>query len=72
LKVLSGPQARCSFIVVSGTIGEEAAVELMREGANDYVMKTTSRAALAIEREIKQAMDGGSDAGLRKHCAACP
>src|ERR1039457_2906873 len=27
------------FIVVSGAMGEETAVEVMRAGANDYVMK---------------------------------
>src|SRR5579885_986770 len=27
------------FLVVSGTIGEERAVELMRAGANDYLLK---------------------------------
>ena len=32
------------FLVVSGHIGEEAAVELMRAGAQDYVMKEIGRA----------------------------
>jgi two-component system, cell cycle sensor histidine kinase and response regulator CckA len=29
------------FFVVSGTIGEEAAVEVMRAGANDFVLMAT-------------------------------
>ena len=42
------------FILVSGTIGEELAVELMRNGAKDYIMKDKlSRLVPAIEREIK-------------------
>lgn len=44
------------FIVVSGVMGEETAVEIMRAGANDYVMKENlTRLIPAIEREIKDA-----------------
>jgi sigma-B regulation protein RsbU (phosphoserine phosphatase) len=44
------------FIVVSGTIGEEAAVKVMKAGANDYVMKgRLNRLQPAIEREIGEA-----------------
>lgn len=40
------------FIIISGTIGEAAAVEAMRAGANDYLMKDSlARLAPAIERE---------------------
>jgi signal transduction histidine kinase len=40
------------FIIVSGVIGEEKAVEAMRLGADDYVMKSNlARLAPAIERE---------------------
>jgi two-component system cell cycle sensor histidine kinase/response regulator CckA len=43
-------------IVVSGTIGEEVAVELMKAGASDYVMKDhLARLAPAVEREIAEA-----------------
>ncbi|MCC7573125.1 MAG: response regulator [Candidatus Methanofastidiosum sp.] len=43
------------FILVSGTIGEQLAVEAMRKGANDYLMKDNlSRLVPAIEREIKE------------------
>jgi two-component system, cell cycle sensor histidine kinase and response regulator CckA len=46
------------FIVVSGTIDEEAAVELMRAGAHDYVMKgRLQRLGLAVEREMRVARD---------------
>lgn len=44
------------FIYVSGTIGEEAAVQAMKSGAQDYVMKTNlARLAPAVERELGEA-----------------
>ena len=44
------------FIIVSGAIGEETAVELMRMGAHDYIMKSNfTRLAPAIARELKEA-----------------
>jgi PAS domain S-box-containing protein len=43
-------------IVVSGAIGEETAVEMMRAGASDYVMKgRLERLCPAIRRELQQA-----------------
>lgn len=40
------------FIIVSGTIGEETAVQAMRTGAHDYLMKgNLARLGPAIERE---------------------
>jgi PAS domain S-box-containing protein len=44
------------FIIVSGKIGEETAVEAMRCGAHDYIIKgNLARLAPAIEREIGEA-----------------
>jgi PAS domain S-box-containing protein len=44
------------IIMVSGAIGEETAVEWMRLGAYDYIMKNNfSRLVPAIERELKEA-----------------
>ncbi|MDL2357272.1 MAG: ATP-binding protein [Pseudomonadota bacterium] len=44
------------FIVVSGKIGEEVAVALMRAGAHDYVMKDNlARLPPAITRELDEA-----------------
>jgi two-component system, cell cycle sensor histidine kinase and response regulator CckA len=46
------------FIIVSGRIGEEVAVEMMRAGASDYVMKDDlGRLAPAINRELRAARD---------------
>ncbi len=43
------------FILLSGTIGEEIAVEAMKKGAHDYIMKDKlSRLIPAIERELKE------------------
>ena len=44
------------FIIVSGTIGEETAIECMRLGAHDYLMKgKLSRLCPAINRELGEA-----------------
>jgi len=44
------------FIIISGTIGEAAAVEAMRAGAQDYLMKNAlARLAPSIERELEEA-----------------
>ena len=46
------------FIFVSGTLGEEAAIEAIKVGATDYVLKTRlSRLAPAVQRAISQARD---------------
>jgi PAS domain S-box-containing protein len=43
------------FIIISGTIGEELAVEAMRTGAHDYIMKNNLHRLLpAIERELRE------------------
>ena len=44
------------FIMVSGTIGEHLAVEVMKAGAHDYVMKDNlTRLVPAIKRELREA-----------------
>ncbi len=44
------------FIVVSGSIGEEVAVDAMKSGAHDYVMKNNlTRLVPAIKRELREA-----------------
>jgi signal transduction histidine kinase len=44
------------FIMVSGKEGEETAVEVMRAGAHDYILKSNlARLAPAIEREMREA-----------------
>src|ERR671921_1540018 len=44
------------FIIVSGNIGEDAAVAAMKAGAHDYLMKDNlARLNTAIERELRDA-----------------
>ncbi len=44
------------FIIVSGTIGEEIAVDAMRAGANDYLLKDRlTRLLPVVEREMREA-----------------
>ena len=46
------------FICVSGTIGEETAVELLKQGAVDYVLKDRmGRLPFAIQRALEEAND---------------
>src|SRR5437016_9089052 len=44
------------FIIISGTVGEVVAVEAMRAGAQDYLLKDNLvRLAPTIEREVQEA-----------------
>ena len=53
LALLKEMELEIPFIIISGTIGEEVAVEAMRAGAHDYLMKDKlARLAPAIEREL--------------------
>ena len=46
------------FICVSGAIGEEKAVELLRQGATDYVMKSRlDKLLLVMERALRENRD---------------
>jgi two-component system, cell cycle sensor histidine kinase and response regulator CckA len=43
------------FVIVSATIGEEAAVEAMKAGAHDYILKhRLSRLVPAVNRELRE------------------
>ena len=56
LRIVTELDPNLPFIVVSGVIGEEAAVEMMRLGALDYVMKDRlGRLLPAILRELRDA-----------------
>ncbi len=44
------------FIIISGAIGEEVAVEVMKAGAHDYIMKDRRQRLLpAVKRELREA-----------------
>ncbi|MGH8509192.1 MAG: putative bifunctional diguanylate cyclase/phosphodiesterase, partial [Gammaproteobacteria bacterium] len=59
LSALAYARERCRevpFIFVSGTLGEEAAIEFLKAGATDYVLKQRlSRLAPAVQRALKEA-----------------
>ncbi len=55
LKLLKESGLQIPFIIVSGTIGETVAVDAMRGGANDYLMKgSLARLGPAITRELQE------------------
>jgi len=54
--VEASERAGTPFIVVSGSVGEEAAIEVLRRGADDFINKANlARLAPAIERELEDA-----------------
>jgi signal transduction histidine kinase/DNA-binding response OmpR family regulator len=56
LAILREVDGDLPFIVLSGSIGEDLAVELMRFGAHDYVLKDRiARLVPAIQRELREA-----------------
>jgi DNA-binding NtrC family response regulator len=68
LRVLQQSGQDLPFIVVSGTTDDENAVESMRAGAHDYLVKgNLRRLAPAIEREVR---DAGIRAAQRQATAA--
>ncbi|WP_016952438.1 response regulator [Anabaena sp. PCC 7108] len=57
LEIVKQSQKDIPFIVVSGTIGELSAVEMMKAGAHDYVMKDNlNRLSEAVRREMRDAL----------------
>lgn len=55
------------FIFVSGTIGEEAAIESLRNGATDYVLKKRlSRLVPAVRRALKETEERATSRALEK------
>ncbi len=59
------------FILISGTIGEDLAVEAMRSGAQDYIMKDNlTRLLPALEREVNEYQNRKHRADLLKRLRA--
>ncbi len=56
LKLVQELGSDVPFILVSGAVGEEVAVEAMKAGAHDYVLKDNlARLNSAVERELREA-----------------
>jgi signal transduction histidine kinase len=57
LALLRQQEADLPFVIVSATIGEEAAVEAMKAGAHDYVLKhRLGRLVPAVRRELRESV----------------
>ena len=55
LKIVRDANEEVPFIFVSGTIGEDVAVEAMRTGAQDYILKNNLKRLIpAVERELRE------------------
>jgi PAS domain S-box-containing protein len=58
LRIAQESRLDLPFIFVSGKMGEDVAVEAMKSGAHDYVMKSNlTRLAPAVERELRDAIE---------------
>ena len=56
LNILKETGLDIPFIIVSGAIGEQAAVELMKAGAHDFVMKDSlAKLGPVVQRELRDA-----------------
>jgi DNA-binding NtrC family response regulator len=56
LELLQSTGLGVPFIIISGSVGEEVAVAVMKSGAHDYVMKyNVKRLVPSIERELRDA-----------------
>ena len=55
LRIAKNEQPNTPFIFVSGKIGEEFAVEMLKEGATDYVLKSNlPKLGHAVQRALKE------------------
>jgi PAS domain S-box-containing protein len=67
LQVFQRYELDIPFILVSGKIGEETAVDLMKMGANDYIMKgNTARLVPAIRSHLKEVANRRENLRLEK------
>ena len=58
LKLALSVRPEVPFIFVSGTLGEEVAIEALKIGATDYVLKTRlSRLVPAVQRALREARE---------------
>jgi diguanylate cyclase (GGDEF)-like protein/PAS domain S-box-containing protein len=56
LRILQATGRDLPFVIVSGTIGDETALELVRSGAHDYVLKDNlARLTSVVKRELADA-----------------
>jgi two-component system cell cycle sensor histidine kinase/response regulator CckA len=68
LKLVRTMGSEAPFIFVSGTMGEDTAVAALKNGAQDYLVKTNlKRLAPAVQRELQEAEDRRERKRLEQH-----
>ncbi|MST95352.1 MAG: PAS domain S-box protein [Pedosphaera sp.] len=67
LQIVQASGLDIPFIIISGGIGEATAVEAMKAGAHDYLMKgNLSRLGPVVEREVREAANRAERAEARE------
>jgi two-component system, cell cycle sensor histidine kinase and response regulator CckA len=68
LRVVRSLKSDAPFIFISGTMGEDAAVAALKDGAQDYLVKTNlKRLAPAVQRELREAEERRQRQRLEQH-----
>ena len=68
LGIVAEHSASIPFIFVSGTIGEERAIEAVRKGATDHVLKSNlARLSPAVERALRESAIRSEQREMEKH-----
>jgi DNA-binding NtrC family response regulator len=68
LKVVRPAGSDAPFIFISGTMGEDTAVAALKDGAQDYLVKTNlKRLVPAVQRELRDAEDRRQRKSLEQH-----
>lgn len=71
LRVLQRKEIDLPFIIISGTVGEDAAVDSMRSGAHDFFAKNhLTRLIPALKRELQEADDRRQHRGVQHELRA--
>jgi two-component system, cell cycle sensor histidine kinase and response regulator CckA len=68
LKLVRSTGSDAPFIFVSGTMGEDAAVAALKDGAQDYLVKTNLKRLIpAVQRELREAEERRQRKRLEQH-----
>ncbi len=68
LKLVRSTGSDAPFIFVSGTMGEDSAVAALKDGAQDYLVKTNLKRLIpAVQRELREAEERRQRKRLEQH-----
>src|SRR5216683_4340859 len=68
LKLVRSSGSEAPFIFVSGTMGEDTAVAALKDGAQDYLVKTNlKRLVPAVQRELRESEERRQRKRLEQH-----